>query len=170
MIRIERPKTSDRERRAKPMMDAPDPVPRAFLNVEQSVTGQRWVARLDQAGLNRSLAIAQVHGLPELVARVLAGRGVVQDDALRFLDPTIRDLMPDPRSLTDCAKAAARIAGAIERREQVAIFGDYDCRRRLGLGADVPASRPFSAWMPHLYSDGSSRAMAPIGGDQPADR
>ncbi|OLP59973.1 single-stranded-DNA-specific exonuclease RecJ [Xaviernesmea oryzae] len=108
------------------MLEAPDPVPRAFLNVEQSATGQRWIARLDQAGLNRSLAIAQVHGLPELVARVLAGRGVVQDDALRFLDPTIRDLMPDPRSLTDCAKAATRIAAAIERREKVAIFGDYD--------------------------------------------
>src|SRR5690606_37661837 len=39
---------------------------------------------------------------------------------------TIRDLLPDPRSLTDMDKAAARIADAVARRERVAIFGDYD--------------------------------------------
>ena len=103
-----------------------DPVPRAFLNVEQSVSGQRWVSRLDQAAQNRALAISQIHGIPELVARVLAGRGVTLDDAPAFLDPTIRSLMPDPLTLTDCDKAAARLVAAINRRERVAIFGDYD--------------------------------------------
>ena len=103
-----------------------DPVQRAFLNVEQSASGQRWVSRLDQAGQNRALAIAQVHGLPDIVARVLAGRDVPVDGAMEFLDPTIRNLMPDPLTLTDCVKASERIAGAIKRRERVAIFGDYD--------------------------------------------
>src|SRR3546814_667684 len=74
----------------------------------------------------RALAISQVHGIPELVARVLAGRGVGLDDAPEFLDPTIRRLMPEPFTLTDCEKAAGRIALAIRRREKVAIFGDYD--------------------------------------------
>src|SRR5690606_28747776 len=91
-----------------------------------SVSGQRWVSRLDQAGQNRALAIAQVHGLSDLIARVLAGRGVTMDDALAFLDPTIRSLMPDPDTLTDCTKAAARIVAAIAKGERVAIFGDYD--------------------------------------------
>ncbi|KQS63490.1 single-stranded-DNA-specific exonuclease RecJ [Rhizobium sp. Leaf371] len=108
------------------MSELPDPVPRAFLGVETSITGQRWVSRLDQAGQNRALAISQVHGLPDLIARVLAGRGVQQEDAIAFLDPTIRSLMPDPDTLTDCRKAAIRIADAIARRERVAIFGDYD--------------------------------------------
>ena len=103
-----------------------DPVPRAFLGVERSVCGQRWVSRLDQAAQNRALAIAQVHGLPDLVARVLAGRGVGLDEALAFLDPTIRSLMPEPYTLTDCEQAAKRIALAVERGEKVAIFGDYD--------------------------------------------
>ncbi|HEX5934433.1 MAG TPA: single-stranded-DNA-specific exonuclease RecJ, partial [Pseudorhizobium sp.] len=103
-----------------------DPVPRAFLNVERSACGQRWISRLDQAAQNRALAISQVHGLPDLVARVLAGRGVELDNAPKFLDPTIRSLMPDPFTLTDCEKAAERICAAIERRERVAIFGDYD--------------------------------------------
>ena len=103
-----------------------DSVPRAFLNVETSVTGQKWVARLDQAGLNRALAMAQVHGLPEIVARVLAGRGVGVDEALAFLEPSIRDLMPNPSTLTDCDAAAERLGRAITRRESVVIFGDYD--------------------------------------------
>lgn len=103
-----------------------DPVQRAFLNVEQSAGGQRWVSRLDQAGQNRALAIAQVHGIPEIVARVLAGRDVPVDEAVEFLDPTIRNLMPDPLSLTDCDAAARRLAKAIGDRERVAIFGDYD--------------------------------------------
>ncbi|AJD41090.1 single-stranded-DNA-specific exonuclease [Rhizobium gallicum bv. gallicum R602sp] len=105
---------------------AADPVQRAFLGVEKSVLDNRWVSRLDQAGQNRALAIAQVHGLPDLIARVLAGRGVGVDEALEFLDPTIRSLMPDPYTLTDCEKAARRLVGAIRRGENVAIFGDYD--------------------------------------------
>ena len=103
-----------------------DPVPRAFLGVERSACDQRWVSRLDQAAQNRALAIAQVHGIPDLVARVLAGRGVALDEAPAFLDPTIRSLMPEPFTLTDCEKAAERLAAAVKRGERVAIFGDYD--------------------------------------------
>jgi len=108
------------------MEERADPVDRAFLGVGRSVSGQRWSQRLDQAGLNRALAMAQTHGIPELIARVLAGRGVGVPDALAFLDPTIRDLMPDPYVMTDAEKATERLARAIERGEQVVIFGDYD--------------------------------------------
>lgn len=103
-----------------------DPIQRAFLGVERSVSGQRWVSRLDQAGQNRALAISQIHGYSELIARVLAGRGVGLDDASAFLEPTLRALMPDPDTLTDGRKAAERLADAIRRREKVVIFGDYD--------------------------------------------
>ncbi len=105
---------------------AADPVQRAFLGVEKSILDNRWISRLDQAGQNRALAMSQVHGLPDLIARVLAGRGVAVDEAVEFLDPTIRSLMPDPYTLTDCEKAAKRLAEAIRRGENVAIFGDYD--------------------------------------------
>ncbi|KZS51405.1 single-stranded-DNA-specific exonuclease RecJ [Rhizobium anhuiense] len=108
------------------MADPVDPVQRAFLGVEKSALDNRWVARLDQAGQNRALAMSQIHGLPDLIARVLAGRGVTVDEAIEFLDPTIRSLMPDPHTLTDCEKAAVRLVSAIERGESVAIFGDYD--------------------------------------------
>lgn len=108
------------------MEEPVDPVPRAFLGVDRSVSGQRWVSRLDQAGQNRALAMSQLHGMPELVARVLAGRGVAVDEAPGFLEPSIRNLMPDPYRLTDCEAAAERLVRAIGRGERVAIFGDYD--------------------------------------------
>lgn len=108
------------------MEEPVDPVSRAFLGVDRSVSGQRWVSRLDQAGQNRALAMSQLHGLPELVARVIAGRGVSVEDAPAFLEPSIRSLMPDPSRLTDCEAAAERLVEAIRRGERVAIFGDYD--------------------------------------------
>jgi single-stranded-DNA-specific exonuclease len=108
------------------MTEPVDPVVRPFLGVERSASGQRWLSRLDQGAQNRALAMAQVHGIPELIARVLAGRGVGVDEAPAFLDPTLRSLMPEPFTLSDCDKAAARLADAVARREKVAIFGDYD--------------------------------------------
>ncbi|KXF77205.1 single-stranded-DNA-specific exonuclease RecJ [Paramesorhizobium deserti] len=99
---------------------------RFFLGVSQSVTGYRWVDRLGLREANIALAIAQNHGMPDLVARVLAGRGVSLDEAPLFVEPTIKSLMPDPASLTDMERAAGRIADAIAKRERVAIFGDYD--------------------------------------------
>ena len=52
---------------------------RHFFGVEQSATGRAWRDRLDERGSARALAIAQRHQLPELLARVLAGRGVEAD-------------------------------------------------------------------------------------------
>ncbi|APY14621.1 single-stranded-DNA-specific exonuclease RecJ [Brucella sp. 10RB9214] len=99
---------------------------RFFLGVKQSATGQKWVDRLGPREANTALAIAQHHGISDLVARVLAGRGVSVEGAPEFVDPTLRNLMPDPATLNDMDNAAGRIADAIQRRETVAIFGDYD--------------------------------------------
>ena len=99
---------------------------RHFLGVAQSATGRAWRDRLDERGAARALAIAQRHDLPDLLARVLAGRGVEIDDVPGHLDPTVRTLMPDPSVLVGMDAAAARIADAVMRRETVAIFGDYD--------------------------------------------
>jgi single-stranded-DNA-specific exonuclease len=99
---------------------------RFFLDVRQSATGVSWQHRLTERQDMAALAIAQGHGVPDIVARVLAGRGVSAEQAERFLDPTIRELLPNPASLTDMEKAAARLADTIVAREKVAIFGDYD--------------------------------------------
>src|SRR4030095_4746297 len=43
-----------------------------------------------------------------------------------YLDPTVKRLLPDPHVVTAMEPAAARIADAAVRGEQIAIFGDYD--------------------------------------------
>nr|MBA2917667.1 single-stranded-DNA-specific exonuclease RecJ [Candidatus Liberibacter asiaticus] len=98
----------------------------AFLGVECSISGFRWVSLLGQEGINRALAITQKHAIPDIVARVLVNRNVSIDYAKDFLNPSIRLLMPDPLILTDCDKAARRIVQAIYNSEKIMIFGDYD--------------------------------------------
>ncbi len=97
-----------------------------FLGVASSVRGFAWRERLAPQQRHIADAIAQRHGLPELLGRMLAARGVGLDEVETFLDPTLKALMPDPSALQGMDAAAARLASAIVRREPVAIFGDYD--------------------------------------------
>lgn len=99
---------------------------RPFLGVTKSVLGRLWRDRLDAAGLGRAEALAQIEGIPDIVARVLAGRGVEAAEAARYLEPKLRDLLPDPSTLLDMDAAAERLARAARAGEKVAIFGDYD--------------------------------------------
>src|SRR5215207_1858169 len=100
--------------------------PFPFLGVTRSVLGRAWVDRCEPTRAMAATAIAQTHGLPDVLARVLAGRGIGVRDAPRFLEPRLRDLLPDPNILRDMDAAAARLAEAVVRGETVAIFGDYD--------------------------------------------
>ena len=96
----------------------------AFLGIERSLTGRRWQARLDNA--RAAQAIAQAHDLPEILGRVLAGRGVSVAEAEAFLTPTLRTLMPAPGSFRDMEMGAARLARAIRDGEAIGIISDYD--------------------------------------------
>ena len=100
---------------------------RAFLDVETSLSGQRWQARLDVRGRSLAESIAQDNDdISDILARVLAARDVPSDAVGAYLNPTIRDLLPDPSHLTEMDAAAERLANAIQARETIAIFGDYD--------------------------------------------
>ncbi|MDQ2065706.1 single-stranded-DNA-specific exonuclease RecJ [Xinfangfangia sp. CPCC 101601] len=101
------------------------PLPPAFLNVEASLTGRRWVGP-DEAQIRLAEAIAQAARLPLPLCRILAQRGVTPLDAASFLAPTLKDLLPDPRSLHDMEKAARRFLRAVANHEKIAIFADYD--------------------------------------------
>jgi single-stranded-DNA-specific exonuclease len=99
---------------------------RTVFDVSRSVTDRAWVDRIDDSSRAVALAMVQQHGLPDVVARILAGRDVPIDALPGFLDPRLRDLMPDPFVMTAMEPAALKIVGAIERDEIIAIFGDYD--------------------------------------------
>ncbi len=94
------------------------------MGVERSLSGRRWVWR--EAEDRVGLGIAQRLGLPEIVGRLLAARGVAAPEAANFLEPTLRALLPDPDALTDMTAAAERLADAVRKGETVAVFGDYD--------------------------------------------
>jgi single-stranded-DNA-specific exonuclease len=97
----------------------------AFLGIDSSLTGRRWVGP-DPDTARLAEALEQRADLPPPLAQVLARRGVTPEAAAGFLAPALRDLMPDPRALRDMEAAAARLLAALERRERIAIFADYD--------------------------------------------
>ncbi|WEK06413.1 MAG: single-stranded-DNA-specific exonuclease RecJ [Candidatus Devosia phytovorans] len=104
------------------MLDASRP----FLDVSRSVTGRMWSDRLDIGTTRTATAIAQRAGISEILARILAARGVGLDEAAAYLEPTIRNLMPDPSTLTAMDPLCERLAQAITDNEAIALFGDYD--------------------------------------------
>jgi single-stranded-DNA-specific exonuclease len=107
-----------------PSEPAAHAAPQPFLGVSRSLTGRLWLPRL--AHSRDALAIAEKHDLPEILGRVLAGRGVALDDVEAYLTPTIRRLMPQPSAVTDLEKGAERLAGAIMSGEAIGILADYD--------------------------------------------
>jgi single-stranded-DNA-specific exonuclease len=100
------------------------PGPAALLGIERSLGDLRWQERPGDA--RQSLAIAQRCGLPEILGRLLAGRGITADGAAAYLAPALRTMLPDPSRLKDMDRAAGRLADAVAAGERIAVFGDYD--------------------------------------------
>ncbi len=96
----------------------------AFLNVERSATGKRWDLRAvdDRA----AAALSRQYDLPDAVGRAMVGRGVGLEEAEAFLNPSLRDQLPDPMHLRGMDAGVARLVQAVQRGEKVAVFGDYD--------------------------------------------
>ncbi len=97
----------------------------AFLSVETSLTGRRWVGP-DPAADRLAEGMAQATRLPLPLCRILACRGILPEAAPAFLAPALRDLLPDPLTLKDMAPAADRLLRAVARRDRIAVFADYD--------------------------------------------
>lgn len=134
------------------------PESKPLLGVARSALGRTWIERCSPAQGAIALAIAQTHGVPDILARVLAGRGVMVGETEGFLQPRLRDLMPDPHRLTGMEKAAERLARAISTGETIAIFGDYDvdgaCSAAL-LGEYLRACGiPFRIHIPDRITEG----------------
>ena len=94
------------------------------LDVSASVLGKKWAFSATDERLAQG--ISQSFGLPEILGRLLVARGVSFDEVENFLNPALKTQLPDPNILQDMDKAAERIAEAIEKKQRVAVFGDYD--------------------------------------------
>lgn len=102
----------------------PSPLAPPLLGVTHSATGLIWRSRCKDERL--AAAIAQRYGLPDILARLLVGRGIGLEEVEVYLSPSLREAMPDPAHLKDMDKAIARLAKAVEHGETIGIFGDYD--------------------------------------------
>ncbi|MGR3504015.1 single-stranded-DNA-specific exonuclease RecJ [Pseudaestuariivita sp.] len=101
------------------------PLSPAFLGVESSLTGRRWVGP-SAATERAAAALVQSAGVSQAMALVLARLGVGAEAVEGYLAPKLRDLLPDPRAMRDAETAAARLVSAVQARERIAVFADYD--------------------------------------------
>ena len=88
-----------------------------------SVTGRLWQWRTAPNHIGTTLS--QKLGVPEVVGRILATRVTEPAAGRHFMAPSLADL-PDPSSLKGMDAGADRLAAAIENREKIYVFGDYD--------------------------------------------
>jgi single-stranded-DNA-specific exonuclease len=139
------------------MADKSSPVP-AFLGVSHSLSGKAW----RQRPTDEKLAAEHARRLnaPDLVGRMLAARGIALDDAQLFLNPTLKDLFPDPSSFADMDVAAEAILDAIVSGRPTAVFADYDVD---GGTSSAILSRYFRAWGRELILYVPDRLMEGFG-------
>ncbi len=97
----------------------------SFLGVEQSLSGRRWVGPTTEVERATEMLVQQA-GLPRAVCQVLARRGVPAMEADGFLEPKLKELLPDPRSMKDMETAATRFLAAVRNKQRIAVFADYD--------------------------------------------
>lgn len=90
------------------------------LGVTHSILGQPWHWR--------SLAAdgRDGFGTDDLITQLLLARGAPREALEQHRSPSIRAFMPDPSVFRDMDRAAVRLADAVEARESIAVFGDYD--------------------------------------------
>ena len=114
------------------------------------------------------MAIAQRLGIDEVVARLLAARGVSIEAAADFLDPTLRALLPDPSRLIDMDAAADRLARAVRDGETVGVFGDYDvdgaCSAALMSSVLRDLGCPVLPYVPDRIAEGYGPNLAALQG------
>jgi len=129
-----------------------------FLGVSHSLSGKAW----RQRPTDEKLAAEHARRLqaPDLIGRMLAARGVALDDAQLFLNPTLKDLFPDPSTFADMDVAAEAILDAIVSGRPTAVFADYDVD---GGTSSAILSRYFRAWGRELILYVPDRLMEGFG-------
>ncbi|MCY4151942.1 MAG: single-stranded-DNA-specific exonuclease RecJ [Aestuariivita sp.] len=113
----------------------------SFLGVNRSLNGNRWIG--PDIEIERwAETLVQRCSLTWPLARVLARRNVAPQVAEQFLNPKLRDLLPDPLVLKDMRTAADRLLKALNSDQRIAIFADYDVDGAAGAALLIEWLRP----------------------------
>ena len=89
-----------------------------------SLSGKNWM--LKKYNEEDILFIKENFSLDEITSKLLSIRKVKKDEINTFLNPSIKNVLPNPNILLDMDKSTLRTTKAIERKEKIGIFGDYD--------------------------------------------
>jgi single-stranded-DNA-specific exonuclease len=90
----------------------------------QSVTGKNW--ELNEFNSNEVLEYSQKKGFSSLLSKLLSIRKITIDKSDLFLDPKIKDFLPNPNVLKDMELASNLLINAILNKKKICVFGDYD--------------------------------------------
>ena len=92
--------------------------------ISLSVSGKNWILKkYDQENL---IFFKENFSLDEITSKLLSIRKIRKEDVLSFLNPSIKNILPNPNNMTDMKKSTLRTVEAITKNEKIAIFGDYD--------------------------------------------
>ena len=90
----------------------------------QSVSGKNWISK--ESNSEDINFFKTNFFLDEIVAKLLSIRKIKKEDIKFFLDPSIKNILPNPFILKDMEKAIERTISAVLKKEKIGIFGDYD--------------------------------------------
>ena len=89
-----------------------------------SVSGKSWIFKKFKNSDIKNFS--ENYSLNEIVAKLLAIRKDSIDNIELFLNPTIKNLLPNPLQLKDMGNAVERTYQCIKKKDLIGIFGDYD--------------------------------------------
>src|SRR3989442_14663472 len=127
---------------------------RAKLSPKRS--SRKWIVR--QPDIGRAAELAAAVGVSPIVARLLVARGYqTLDSAKAFLNPSL-DQLHDPFLMLGMSDAVKRLQQAIDNREPILIYGDYDVDGTTGTAVLLRALRMVGATagyhVPHRFTEG----------------
>jgi len=97
---------------------------KTLMNQKLSISGKVW--QIPPTDERLVLALSQRYQLPDIVSRLLVNRGIDLDSAYNYLSPKLLNLMPDPSLLLDMDKAVKRCVTALNEKQKIVVYGDYD--------------------------------------------
>ena len=89
-----------------------------------SISGKNWI--LKKFNQDDVSFLKDNFSLDEITSKLLSIRKIKKEDINSFLNPSMKNFLPDPNNLIDMQKSTQRLVTTIDKKEKIGIFGDYD--------------------------------------------
>jgi single-stranded-DNA-specific exonuclease len=128
----------------------------------KSVTGKYW--KLNKADKNKILKLSEEFSLSEILCRLLVIRNIIDKDINSFLEPNLKNQLPNPYIFKDMNVSIDHIYKLIKERLIVGIFGDYDVDGASSTAMLIrffsKISQPYNFFIPDRQRDGYGPSVA----------